>query len=210
MVDPVQRSTMMSWAMDELRAQGVPEANAKAAAAHLVGQAEMESGLNPSLSHDSGTGYGIYGARLDRRAHMLDWMTQNGYSPSSPEGQMRYMAREAMSGQYPRTRAVLMGANETGFMPDSRAITAEFERPAIINNRAPAVYAAYGTNAPANALAWGGGERVQQNGLSGAYPGQHAQNSLAYYPDPNDSGIPLVNQLAPPPSLRVRPLVGIS
>ena len=136
MVDPVQRSTMMSWAMDELRAQGVPEANAKAAAAHLVGQAEMESGLNPSLSHDSGTGYGIYGARLDRRAHMLDWMTQNGYSPSSPEGQMRYMAREAMSGQYPRTRAVLMGANETGFIPDSRAITAEFERPAIINNRA--------------------------------------------------------------------------
>ena len=39
----IPKSTMMKYAMDQLRKEGVPEANLRAAAAHLVGQAYMES-----------------------------------------------------------------------------------------------------------------------------------------------------------------------
>ncbi|MDB5177590.1 MAG: hypothetical protein JWN75_1258 [Candidatus Saccharibacteria bacterium] len=124
--------SMMNHAMDQLRREGVPEANLRNAAAHLVGQAQMESGLNPNLSHDGGTGYGIYGARNDRKTKMLGWMKQNGYAPNSAEGQMRYMAKEAMSGAYPKTKETLMsGAGAEGV----GTITKEFERPAVNNDR---------------------------------------------------------------------------
>ena len=56
----------MQAAMDQLRKEGVPEGNLKAAAAMLVGEAQMEFGLDPTKIHDQGTGYGIYGARLSR------------------------------------------------------------------------------------------------------------------------------------------------
>ncbi len=46
---------MMAYAMDQLRREGVPESNLRQAAAHLVGQAHMESGLNPNTVHDQGT-----------------------------------------------------------------------------------------------------------------------------------------------------------
>jgi hypothetical protein len=142
-VSSSSRSSMMATAIDELRNQGVPKANLKAAAAHLVGQAEAESGLNPRMTHDSGTGYGIYGARLGRRDAMLAWLRAHGYAADSAEGQMRYMAQEAMSGQYPGTRAALMGADAANFGADSYRITREFERPSFVNNRSANVAAAY-------------------------------------------------------------------
>jgi hypothetical protein len=81
--DPHATSIAMKAAMDQLRKEGVPEPNLKVAAAHLVGQAEMESGLRPGLVHDNGTGYGIYGARLGRRDRMLSWLAANGYAKDS-------------------------------------------------------------------------------------------------------------------------------
>jgi hypothetical protein len=135
------RANMMHWAMDQLRKEGVPESSLRAAAANLVGQADMESGLNPNKSHDQGTGYGIYGARLDRRTKMFAWLAQNNYAKNSAEGQMRYMAREAMSGAYPKTRSILMsGSLNAG---SSHTITDEFERPKINNYRHGAVSSAF-------------------------------------------------------------------
>jgi hypothetical protein len=137
------RAAMMSHAMDQLRKEGVPESNLRAAAAHLVGQADMESGLDPNKSHDGGTGYGIYGARLGRRTQMLAWLKANGYAANSAEGQMRYMAHEAMSKKYPRTRGILMNANPNAMGRDSWAVTHEFEAPKVDNDRSGAVARAY-------------------------------------------------------------------
>ncbi|GEP08585.1 phage tail tip lysozyme [Methylobacterium gnaphalii] len=136
---------MMAYAMDQLRREGVPEANLRQAAAHLVGQATMESGLDPNKTHDGGTGYGIYGARDPkgwgdykgaRRSHMVKWLEKNGYARNSAEGQMRYMAHEAMSGSYPNTKRILMSG---GGAEHTNTITREFEGPAVINHRAGAV-----------------------------------------------------------------------
>ena len=112
---PARTGQMMAYAMDQLRREGVPEDRLREAAAHLVGQATMESGLDPNKVHDQGTGYGIYGARdpkpgKGRRTDMLRWLAENDYARNSPEGQMRYMTREAMSGRYPQTRSVLLGS----------------------------------------------------------------------------------------------------
>ena len=137
-------AALMAPAMDQLRKEGVPEASLRAAAAHLVGQADMESGLNPEATHDNGAGYGIYGAGGDRQGGMLKWMSDNGYQKNSAEGQIRYMAHEAMTGPaYQQTRDVLMKANQQSFGPDSKAITVNFERPAVINDRSEAVARAY-------------------------------------------------------------------
>lgn len=52
---------------------------------------------------------------------------------------MREMVHRAMSGQYPRTKAVLMGRGTGEIGSDTRAITKEFEAPAVINDRSGAV-----------------------------------------------------------------------
>ncbi|WP_152997655.1 phage tail tip lysozyme [Methylobacterium sp. GXS13] len=141
-------SQMMGYAMDQLRREGVPEDKLREAAAHLVGQATMESGLDPNKVHDGGTGYGIYGARDPkgwgnyrgaRRSDMVRWLEANGYARNSAEGQMREMAHSAMSGRYPRTRSILMGGSSGNLDGDTNAITKEFESPAIINRRSDAV-----------------------------------------------------------------------
>ncbi len=139
---------MMAYAMDQLRREGVPESNLRQAAAHLVGQAHMESGLNPNTVHDQGTGYGIYGARdpggggRQRRTLMLNWLTANGYAKNSAEGQMRYMAVEAMSKHYPATRRILMGQGTGDVSADAMTITKTFEAPRVANDRSGAVRAA--------------------------------------------------------------------
>ncbi|MHC2104409.1 hypothetical protein [Methylobacterium sp. CM6246] len=139
---------MMAYAMDQLRREGVPEEKLRESAAHLVGQATMESGLDPNKVHDGGTGYGIYGARDPkgwgtypgaRRSDMVRWLEKNGYARNSAEGQMREMAHSAMSGRYPRTRSILMGGGSGNLEADTNRITGEFEAPKIINRRSGAV-----------------------------------------------------------------------
>lgn len=126
------QSAAMDAAMSQLAAEGVPEANRRAAAAVMVGQAVAESGLNPNTVHDSGTGYGIYGARLERRDRMLQWLVANGYAQNSLEGQMKYMVHEAMTNPaYRQTRDALMTASESN-MPSAEMIARQnFESPSI-------------------------------------------------------------------------------
>lgn len=173
--NPARRSEMMNYAMDQLRKEGVPEANLRAAAAELVGQADMESGLNPRQSHDGGTGYGIYGARLERRARMFEWLRKNGYALDSAEGQMRYMSHEAMSGKYPQTRRILMGATRANLAGDTWGVTHEFERPAVDNDRSGAVAQAYRAGIdPTNAA-----YRIAANAFQNAPPPSSIANNNA-------------------------------
>ncbi len=144
---------MMRYAMDQLKREGVPEAHLRQSAAHLVGQATMESGLDPNKTHDpdaSGrpTGYGIYGARLVRRDRMLRWLEKNGYAKNSAEGQMRYMSHEAMNDKtYARTRSILMGGGSGNIDADTDTITKNFESPKFVNRRSGAVRNALRTGA---------------------------------------------------------------
>lgn len=80
---------------------------------------------------------------------MLAWLGANNFAHDSAEGQMRYMAREAMSGAYPRTRRVLMGATPERLADDQWTITREFEAPAVTNDRSGAVARAYGAGVAA-------------------------------------------------------------
>lgn len=152
---------------DQLRREGVPEGNLEEASNLLAGQALAESGLKPDTTHDAGTGYGIYGARLGRRSGMLNWMKENGYAPNSLEGQARYMAKEAMSGSYPQTREALMNASPERRAAATHTLTREFESPAVVNNRTGQVAQAAGVPAT---------EQVAQlpstdpGGLQGAVP----------------------------------------
>ncbi|MGY3278124.1 phage tail tip lysozyme [Bradyrhizobium sp. S3.7.6] len=120
--------------MDQLRKEGVPEANLEYAASALTGQAISESGLNPNTSHDGGTGYGIYGARLGRAKRMLSWLKENGYAHNDLEGQSRYMAHEAMTDQaYAASRRALMGATAGNLGQVNGVLTDNFEAPAVRN-----------------------------------------------------------------------------
>lgn len=154
---PVKSATtgsMMKYAMDQLRKEGVAEPNLRSAAALMVGQAQMESGLNPNLVHDQGTGFGIYGARNERMNRMFQWLQANGYAKNSAEGQMRYMVHEAMTDKnYAETRGLLSSATPDTLNQDTWAITKNFESPRIINNRTGAVQGAYQTGADADASA---------------------------------------------------------
>lgn len=115
----------------ELLNRGYTPEAARHAAAALVGNAISESGLNPRAVHDRGTGYGIYGARLERRDAMLKWLKENNYPPDSLEGQARYMAIEADS--MPKLSKTLRRATRQNVGDVSDAITDQFERPAIRN-----------------------------------------------------------------------------
>jgi len=120
----------------QLKAEGVPDAELDTATQALIGQAIAESGGNPNTVHDKGTGYGIYGARLDRRDKMLTWLAENKYAKNSPEGQAKYMAHEAMT-RYPTVARALRGhgtARQKGWITENI-----FENPLVKNNRNSAI-----------------------------------------------------------------------
>ena len=125
----------MRVAMDQLRHEGIPEANLHAAAAIMVGNASAESELVPQTVHDRNTGYGIYGARLDRRTGMFRWLAANGYDRNSLIGQQRYMAIEA------HRRGGIGWARLRNATPENMGYSGRgsfehaFEGPAALNNK---------------------------------------------------------------------------
>jgi hypothetical protein len=130
-----QEIIMKSFA-SELKKKGVPPESVPYAVSALSGQVKVESNFNPSVVHDGGTGYGIYGARDEpkptgskRRTKMFEWLEQNGFSKDSAEGQARYMVNEAFSGGYKNTRNMLMSANKDNMADVTAALVDEFERP---------------------------------------------------------------------------------
>ncbi|MHC6154801.1 phage tail tape measure protein [Bradyrhizobium elkanii] len=153
-------------AIDQLRKEGVPEANLNHAAALLMGQAIAESGLNPNLIHDGGTGYGIYGARLGRRDRMLGWLAANGYARSSLEGQMRYMAHEAMTDKtYAASRNALMNASDATLASGTSTLTRNFEAPKIDNSARRLKDSMTALRSPTDAVGGGAGTGKIVNGV---------------------------------------------
>jgi hypothetical protein len=114
----------------QLSREGVSQGNLRPAAAALAGNVIQESRINPSAVHDDGTGYGIYGARNERRTRMFNWLSENRYPRNSLEGQARYMAHEAMTRpEYSETRRSLHGATPANVGGVANTIMRNFERP---------------------------------------------------------------------------------
>lgn len=163
-------SVAMQAAMEQLRAEGVPEENVKHAAALLTGQAQAESSLNPNTSHDNGTGYGVYGARNDRKTKMLSWLKENGYANNSLEGQMKYMAHEAMTDKtYAASRKALMGASPETMGSATSTLTNNFERPARDNSPTRLAHA----NAALNGVTPAPGDAESKDGQPSAFIMHH-------------------------------------
>ena len=102
---PVDRrkELVFNAVLGQLKAEGFEAVDIRGVAAMLAGQPEQESGYDPTAQHDKDkvtgeyTGYGIYGARNDRRTDMFDWLAKNGYKKDDLIGQARYMAHEAVN-----------------------------------------------------------------------------------------------------------------
>jgi hypothetical protein len=133
-------------AIEQLREDGVPAANLEEAANLMVGQALAESSLNPNTSHDRGTGYGIYGARLERRTAMLKWLKDHGYAHNDLAGQMKQMVHSAMTDGYGPTRRILMNADPAHRAGNTPVITKNFENPGRVNYRTGHVNQAAGVS----------------------------------------------------------------
>ena len=145
----VNNAELMKAAQEQLLKEGVSPDHVKAAAAALVGNVVQESVGDPNKVHDGGTGYGLYGARLGRRDNMLSWLAKNGFAKNSAEGQMKYMAHEAMTAkEYANSASALRLAQQSNLGAVTDAVARNFERP---NER----YANYGGRRNNAAAAFG-------------------------------------------------------
>lgn len=62
--------------------------------AALAGNAWRESHVNPTLSQIGGGAFGLFQWDGDRKTALLNWLSDNGYEDTSPEGQMQYLIVE--------------------------------------------------------------------------------------------------------------------
>lgn len=62
--------------------------------AALAGNAWRESHINPTLSQLGGGAFGLFQWDGSRKTALLNWLSDNGYENTSPEGQMQYLIVE--------------------------------------------------------------------------------------------------------------------
>lgn len=62
--------------------------------AALAGNAWRESHINPTLSQIGGGAFGLFQWDGDRKTALLNWLSDNGYDDTSPNGQMQYLVVE--------------------------------------------------------------------------------------------------------------------
>ena len=60
----------------------------------LAGNAWRESHINPTLSQIGGGAFGLFQWDGDRKTALLNWLSNNGYDDTSPNGQMQYLVVE--------------------------------------------------------------------------------------------------------------------
>lgn len=60
----------------------------------LAGNAWRESHINPTLSQMGGGAFGIFQWDGSRRDSLYDWLSENGYNSTEPNGQMQYLVVE--------------------------------------------------------------------------------------------------------------------
>lgn len=63
-------------------------------ASALAGNAWQESTINPALYQVGGTAFGLFQWDGSRRDALLTWLSENGYSNTDADGQMRYLIIE--------------------------------------------------------------------------------------------------------------------
>lgn len=67
----------------------------------LAGNAWIESHINPTVTQVDGTAFGLFQWDGSRRDTLLDWLSENDYSSTDPNGQMQYLVEEnEWSGTY--------------------------------------------------------------------------------------------------------------
>ncbi len=60
----------------------------------LAGNAWRESHINPTLQQQGGGAFGLFQWDGERRDNLLTWLTENGYSQTDANGQMKYLVVE--------------------------------------------------------------------------------------------------------------------
>lgn len=60
----------------------------------LAGNAWRESHINPTLQQQGGGAFGLFQWDGERRDKLLSWLTENGYSQTDANGQMKYLVVE--------------------------------------------------------------------------------------------------------------------
>lgn len=60
----------------------------------LAGNAWRESHINPTVGQQGGTAFGIFQWDGSRKTALKQWLSDNGYSETDPDGQMEYLIVE--------------------------------------------------------------------------------------------------------------------
>ena len=88
-------------------------------AAALAGQAEWESGGNPTASHDKGTGFGIFGFRdptsgQGRKTDLFNWAKANNLDPNDETTQLKFSVHELNTSEKAAGDALRASTDITG------------------------------------------------------------------------------------------------
>jgi hypothetical protein len=108
-------------AMEYFQSQGWT----KEQAAGIVGNLVHESGLNPAAVHDSGTGLGVAGHRLERLDAMKAFATARGKPVTDFQTQLEFINQELNSNE----SAAGIRLRNAGTAKDAAAAFVHFERP---------------------------------------------------------------------------------
>lgn len=60
----------------------------------LAGNAWRESHINPTLQQKNGSAFGLFQWDGSRKTALLNWLSENGYGRTDPDGQMEYLIVE--------------------------------------------------------------------------------------------------------------------
>lgn len=113
----------------------VGQGYSKPQAAGIVGNLLHESGLDPTVSHDQGTGIGIAGWRLERRQALREFAAARGTSETDFKTQLAFVDHELKTSE-PGARTALMQAQTP---QDAAVAFIRFERPKGYNETNPAL-----------------------------------------------------------------------
>jgi hypothetical protein len=113
----------------------VGQGYSKSQAAGIVGNLLHESGLDPTISHDQGTGIGIAGWRLERRQALREFAAARGTSETDFKTQLAFVDHELKTSE-PGARTALMQAQTP---QDAAVAFIRFERPKGYNETNPAL-----------------------------------------------------------------------
>lgn len=102
--------------------------------ASLAGNAWRESHINPTLSQIGGGAFGLFQWDGSRKVALLNWLSDNGYDNTSPDGQMQYLVVEDdWNGTYDGISSLteFLQSNSTDIASLTTAFCNCWERPGV-------------------------------------------------------------------------------